>query len=242
MANEPGSPSNQAQRAELDALAKQIVLHEAAYRAGKPEISDGAFDDLVDRYEALSELLGVPLEERINAKPGADHTDGFVQTAHRVPMLSLEKLSPAKKDAKGNDVSVLEQLQQWVQRRRGDLERPAAALPLIVEPKIDGISVSLIYEGGSLTRAVTRGDGKRGDDITRQVREAKAVPLSLRGVGGKLEIRGELYWPRAKFQAWNQALIEAGEEPHANPRNGCAGIMKRKDPAGIERAGVAAFL
>lgn len=235
------------ERAELLILEKQIKHFEAAYRAGKPEISDGAFDDLVDRYDALADLLEVPKDERINAQPGAEHTEGFVQVTHRVPMLSLEKLSPSKKDGKGNDVTLLEQLSLWVERRRGDLERPfldgkGAPLPLIVEPKIDGISISLFYEEGKLTRAVTRGDGKRGDDITKQVREAKAAPLSLAGIGGRLEVRGELYWPRAKFKAWNQALVDAGEEAHANPRNGCAGIMKRKDPAGIDRAGISSFL
>lgn len=229
-------------RDELDVLAKQIQHHEAAYRAGKPEISDGAFDDLMDRYTALADGLGLGPDERVDAAPGAEHTEGFVQVAHRVPMLSLEKLSPSKKDGKGNDVTVLQQLSQWIERRRADLERPTAPLPLIVEPKIDGISLSLIYEGGQLVRAITRGDGKRGDDITKQVREAKAAPLALRGIGGKLEVRGELYWPRAKFEAWNQALIDAGEEPHANPRNGCAGIMKRKDPAGIAAAGIQSFL
>jgi len=229
-------------REELDVLAKQIRHHEAAYRQGKPEISDGAFDDLMDRYAALADGLGLPAEERVDAAPGAEHTEGFVQVAHRVPMLSLEKLSPSKKDGKGADVTLLMQLTQWIERRRGELERPSAPLPLIVEPKIDGISLSLIYEGGQLVRAITRGDGKRGDDITKQVREAKAAPLSLAGIGGKLEVRGELYWPRAKFKAWNQALIDAGEEPHANPRNGCAGIMKRKDPAGIAAAGIQSFL
>ncbi len=229
-------------RGELTALEKQIRHHEAAYRAGKAEIPDSAFDELVDRYDELADKLGVPLEKRINAKPGADHTDGFVQVTHRIPMLSLEKLSPAKKDSKGNDVTPKDQLAQWALRRRADLERATAPLPLVVEPKVDGISVSLFYESGKLTRAVTRGDGKRGDDITKQVREAKAVPLELKGIGGKLEIRGELYWPKAMFQRWNQELIDAGEEPHANPRNGCAGVMKRKDPAGIDRAGIASFL
>lgn len=230
------------QREELERLGQQIRYHEAAYRDGRPEIPDGVFDDMVDRYGALADALGVPSSERVDARPGADHTEGFAQVEHKVPMLSLEKLSPSKKDGKGNDVSLLEQLSQWVERRREDLERPSAPLPLVVEPKIDGISVSLDYEHGKLVRAVTRGDGKRGDDITKQARAAKAVPTELRGIPGKIEVRGELYWPRARFRAYNASLIEAGEEPHANPRNGCAGIMKRKEIAGLERAGIASFL
>jgi DNA ligase (NAD+) len=233
---------NGAKRDELTRLAAQLAHHEAAYRAGRPEIPDAVFDELMDRYVALADELGVPLEERADARPGADHTEGFAQVEHRVPMLSLEKLTPSKKDAKGRDLSLGEQLAQWVERRREDVERPGGALPLIVEPKVDGISVSLDYEGGRLVRAVTRGDGRRGDDITKQVRAAGAVPTRLSGLGGKVEIRGELYWPRSRFRAYNQALIDAGEEPHANPRNGCAGIMKRKETAGLEQAGIASFL
>jgi DNA ligase (NAD+) len=228
--------------AELAQLEKQIRYHEEAYRAGRPEIPDAVFDDMVDRYTALADELGVPAEERVDQKPGADHTEGFVQVEHRVPMLSLEKLSPSKKDGKGREVSIAEQLLAWVDRRREDVERPSGPLPLVVEPKVDGISVSLDYDGGKLVRAVTRGDGRRGDDITKQARAAKAVPTHLVGITGKIEVRGELYWPRSKFRAYNLALIDAGEEPHANPRNGCAGIMKRKETAGLEKAGIASFL
>ncbi|MBK8590784.1 MAG: NAD-dependent DNA ligase LigA [Sandaracinaceae bacterium] len=161
-----------------------------------------------------------------------------------MPMLSLEKLTPNRRDADGQPVPYEVQLDAWYQRRLKDLELgPDGALPLLVEPKIDGISVSLLYEGGRLVRAVTRGDGQRGDVITAQVLEAKAAPGALRGVtGGTLEVRGELYWPRDAFDAHNQSLRDAGEKTIANPRNGCAGMMKRKDPAGLGAVGIRAFL
>jgi DNA ligase (NAD+) len=158
-------------------------------------------------------------------------------------MLSLEKLSPARRDSKGVAMSSAEQLQAWYDRRRKDLELvEGVALPMLVEPKIDGISVSLLYENGSLKRAVTRGDGRRGDDITRQVIQSRAVPVALEGATGEIEIRGELYWPRPAFEAYNQKLEAAGERLIVNPRNGCAGLMKRKDPTGLEDVGVKAFL
>jgi len=227
---------------ELELLAAQVRYHEAAYREGRPEITDGAFDELFDRYVALADELGIPEEQRLDRAPGADHTDGFVQVEHRTPMLSLEKLTPNRKDKNGDPMPLGEQLAQWWQRRREDLElAPGARLPVFIEPKIDGISVSLLYENGALLRAVTRGDGKRGDDITRQVRQARAVPISLR-TKGRLEVRGELYWPRPAFDAWNARLREPGEEEDANPHNGQAGMMKRKDPEGLEEAGITAFL
>ncbi|MBK8014492.1 MAG: NAD-dependent DNA ligase LigA [Deltaproteobacteria bacterium] len=225
---------------EFQALEAQIRHHEAAYRAGTPEIPDAVFDEMFERYQVLADRLSVDPESRLDRTPGADHTEGFVQVEHRVPMLSLEKLTQSRRDASGLSVDVREQLLSWIHRRRKDLEREDLAF--VVEPKIDGISVSLRYEKGRLMRAVTRGDGRRGDDITRQVRAARAVPEVLVGVGGAVELRGELYWPTAAFERYNQRLAEADKKLIANPRNGCAGLMKRKDVDGLADAGVTSFL
>jgi DNA ligase (NAD+) len=239
----PAADPLQAEQSELVTLGEQIRYYERAYREGAPEVSDAVFDELMDRYTALADKLGVEASERLDAQPGADHTEGFITVEHRVPMLSLEKLSPARRDSKGESMALGDQLRAWYERRRKELELGAdATLALMVEPKIDGISVSLTYSGGKLVRAVTRGDGRKGDDITRQVREARAVTLELRGVSGELDIRGELYWPRPAFEAYNQKLKDAGEKPIINPRNGCAGLMKRKDPAGLGEVGVRSFL
>lgn len=229
-------------RRELDVLAAEIRYHEAAYRAGRPEIPDGAFDELFDRYVALADELGIPASERIDRAPGADHTEGFAQVEHRVPMLSLEKLTPSRRDARGEPMSLLEQIAQWWKRRRDDLElSDDTPLPVVIEPKIDGISVSLLYIDGVLTRAVTRGDGRRGDDITKQALRSGAVPARLR-IEGEIEIRGELFWPHAAFQAHNARLRAAGQEELANPRNGTAGMVKRKNPDDLEGLGLASFL
>jgi len=228
---------------ELAQLEAQIRYHEKLYRAGQPEISDAVFDALVSDYSQLADELGVVPAERPDSVPGDDHTEGFAQIEHRVPMLSLEKLTPNRRDGKGASVPMEEQLVQWITRRRKDLElSDTAPLPLLIEPKIDGVSVSLIYASGTLVRAVTRGDGHRGDDITKQVKQARAVALQLRGVSGDVELRGELYWPRPAFDAYNDKLRAADKETIANPRNGCAGMVKRKEIAGLEDIGLCSFM
>ncbi len=231
-------------REELDQLAAQIEYHEAAYRRGEPEIPDSDFDAMFERYTELADALGLSPEERLDTKPGADHTEGFETVEHRVAMLSLEKLSPNRRDAKGAPLSLHDQLTNWYARRREELELSVeVALALFVEPKVDGISVSLLYQNGRLARAVTRGDGRRGDVVTRQVKRAGSVPERLRGVGnGELEIRGELYWPTPAFLAYNAKLEARGERKLINPRNGCAGLVKRKEPEGLEETGIRSFL
>lgn len=230
------------ERAELDELAIQIKHHEAAYRRGEPEITDGAFDEITDRYTELADAFGIPEEDRALARPGRDHAEGFETVAHRVPMLSLEKLTPSRKDAEGTAVPVSAQLEQWYARRKKDLELgDDASLPLFVEPKIDGISLSLLYERGKLVRAVTRGDGEKGDVVTTQVLQMGAVPRTI-AEDGELEARGELYMPREAFAAYNERLLARGEQPLANPRNGTAGLVKRKSVEGLESIGIRSFV
>lgn len=205
---------------ELEQLTQQIRYHEAAYRAGVPEITDPGFDDLVERYGELADRLGIDPSERLDVQPGQDHTAGFETVEHREPMLSLEKLSPNRRDSGGEPMALSDQLSAWFRRRRKELE--VDELPVIVEPKVDGISVSLLYAAGELRRAVTRGDGRKGDVITKQVVQLGTVPTKLKRAGkGEIEIRGELYWPLAEFARFNATL----EKPLINPRNGCAGMM-----------------
>ena len=221
---------------ELEQLTQQIRYHEAAYRAGVPEITDAGFDDLVERYQELADSLGIDPSERLDLQPGQDHTAGFETVEHRVPMLSLEKLSPNRRDSSGQLMPLSDQLSAWFRRRKKELE--VEELAVIVEPKVDGISVSLLYVDGVLRRAVTRGDGRKGDVITKQVIQLGTVPTKLKAVGScELELRGELYWPLTEFARFNATL----ERPLINPRNGCAGMMKRKDPAGLEETGIRAF-
>ncbi len=236
------APKHSLLKVELNALTLQIRHHEEQYRAGTPEIPDAVFDELMDRYSELATQLELPEDERIDRKPGAEHTEGFHTAEHRIPMLSLEKLSPNKRGGDGEYLPIGGQLEAWFDRRRQDLGlSEGAPLSVVIEPKIDGVSLSLHYEAGSLRRAVTRGDGERGDDVTRQVVASRAVPTKI-GIKGALEIRGELYWPREAFDEHNRDLERQGHELIANPRNGCAGLIKRKDPTGLEAFSLSSFL
>lgn len=227
---------------ELSALEQELERYERSYRRGEPELLDSEFDALLERYEALADELGVPPEARFGASLTSDHTEGFETFEHLVPMLSLEKLTPARRDETGAPIGLLHQLNAWIERRRRELElREGERLPLLVEPKIDGISVSLHYERGELRRAVTRGDGRRGDVITAQVKAAEAAPIRL-NEPVTMEIRGELYLPRSRFRALNEELDLRGERRLMNPRNACAGLMKRKNASTLEGIGVRSFL
>jgi len=106
------------------------------------------------------------------------------------------------------------------------------AVEYVCEPKFDGLSVEVIYEDGEYVRAATRGDGTAGDDVTEQVRTIRSVPGKLRGdPPSRLAVRGEAYMPRDAFKAYNEALMERGEEPFANPRNAAAGTLRQLDPS-----------
>lgn len=197
----------------LQQLARELKRHEIAYREGNPIISDAAFDELAEQYAERAQQLQVPTDERIDRLPGSDHTDGFEQLVHSAPMLSLEKLSQSRKDATGAPLSTRQQLHNWYDKRCKELnltgENP---LPLIVEPKIDGISVALRYVDGKLHQAITRGDGRQGDNITLQVMQAQAAPVALNNVPSRLEVRGELYWPLDAFEAFNQRRTSTTNE------------------------------
>ncbi|HXP89544.1 MAG TPA: NAD-dependent DNA ligase LigA, partial [Fibrobacteria bacterium] len=132
-------------------------------------------------------------------------------------------------------------LRAWALRLGQSIGQEMSELDLVVEPKIDGMSVSLTYEGGVLLRAVTRGDGVRGDVVTSQVLAADAVPQRVPETA-RFEVRGELYLPRSAFDALNAALASAGDPLLANPRNACAGLMKRKDPSTLAGVGIRSFL
>ncbi len=217
---------------ELILLEQQLRHHDDRYyRQADPEITDADYDALRDRYLALCAARG---HTPYRAGPGNDLTAGFVSVAHRVPMLSLEKA------ADGEDQSAAGQLTAWVERTRKALGLDAPLL-LLVEPKIDGMSVSLTWQDGQLVQAVSRGDGVKGDVITAQVLASGAVPARI-PVTGTLEVRGELYLPQSAFAALNDRLRAAGEKLLANPRNACAGMMKRKDANEVKGCGVQAFL
>jgi DNA ligase (NAD+) len=239
MAAMPKGASRPSPLDELRQLERQLKHHdELYYRQAKPELLDSEYDALQARYLELCEELAIPEGERYGRRPGDDRTPGFQTVEHRVPMLSLEKAS------RDDEASAEDKLREWDRRTRKLLEMASdASLPLVCEPKIDGMSASLTYRDGELVQAVSRGDGERGDVITAQVAASGAVPVRLKRMPkGTVEVRGEIYLPRAAFERINRELEASGEEPLVNPRNGCAGMMKRKDVEHLPGKGIQAFI
>lgn len=189
------------------------------YAVGKPEISDLEYDRL---YRELCDLEKSFPELDDPASPtnrvGGAPVQGFAPIIHGRPMLSLDNTySPPELAAFDNRTKKL----------------AAAPLTYVVEPKIDGLAVSLRYENGALTIGATRGDGRRGDNITANIRTIRSVPGRLLGTQHPprvFETRGEVFMPRADFATLNRRRQEAGEEPFANPRNAAAGSLKLLDP------------
>ena len=194
-----------------------------------PTISDGEFDALVAELRALEQAhpdLITPDSptQRVGGRP----VDRFETVAHLVPMLSLDNAyQPAE----------LRAFDERVRKGLGD-----TTWDYVAELKIDGLSIALTYEDGRLVRGVTRGDGRRGEDVTSNVRAIRAVPLRLRtGPPRRIEVRGEIYLPRASFERINRARVEAGEPVFANPRNAAAGTMRNLDAQLVAERRLAGF-
>ena len=197
-------------------------LEDANYRyhvLDEPNIPDAEYDRLLRELDELEaahpELVTAdsPTQRVGNAPAGK-----FAEVRHAIPMLSL-----------GNAFSD-EEVQDFVRRIADRLKRPA--LTFSAEPKLDGLAISLRYENGAFVQGATRGDGATGEDVTLNLRTIKAIPLTLRGSGWPdvLEVRGEVYMPRAAFETYNAWAREHGGKVLANPRNGAAGSLRQLDP------------
>jgi DNA ligase (NAD+) len=208
--------------AEIAALGAEIAHHDRAYHErDAPEITDAAYDALRRRLAALEAAFPhLVRADSPNRRVGAPAAAGFAKVAHGAPMLSLD-----------NAFAVGDFL-DFCARVRRFLGLAEADLTLVGEPKIDGLSVSLTYQGGRLLRAATRGDGLVGEEVTANVRTIASVPQHLRGPAPEwIEIRGEVFMTKADFLALNAAQEAAGLRPFANPRNGAAGSLRQLDPA-----------
>lgn len=206
-------------------LRTEIHRHDERYhRAARPEIPDADYDALKRELAALEAAHPglAPGPSPLDAV-GDDRAEGFATRRHRLPMGSLDN-TYSEAELRGFD--------QRLRRLFGD--RPIA---YVVEPKIDGVAVSVTYEGGRLVRAVTRGNGVEGDDITANALRIPALPRELAGTGhpDAIEIRGEIYMTLEEFRRINAGREEAGLETFANPRNLAAGTVKLLDPAEVGR-------
>lgn len=220
------NPSDAAARAE--ALRREIAEHEWRYFVlDAPIISDAEFDRLVRELEALeSQHPELATPDSPTRRVGGAPASGFREVRHAQPMLSLAN---AFTDEAAGDRRYAE-VEAFVQRIADVVGTDR--IPFSVEPKIDGLAISLRYEDGRLVVAATRGDGTTGEDVTHTVRTIRGLPLRL--LGGirpaVFEVRGEVYLPRRAFEAMNEAARERGEKVFANPRNAAAGSVRQLDP------------
>ena len=198
-------------------LAAEIDRHDRLYYVeARPVIGDRDYDLLYEELLRLERDYPQFLDpdsptQRVSGAPA----DGFAQVRHDPPMQSLDK-THSKGELADFDAMV---------------RKEADGFTYLVEPKIDGVSISLRYEGRRLVRAATRGNGLVGDDVTQNVRTIRSVPLTLPDdAPDALEVRGEVYMTRDGFAKLNAREEEAGREPFANPRNACAGSLKQLDP------------
>jgi DNA ligase (NAD+) len=220
MSSRSTSPTGRA--AELRRL---IAHHDYRYHVlDDPELSDAAYDALFDELKALEEKHpDLVVADSPTQRVGAPPADGFRKMEHLSPMGSLEKVTTAEALAKWADD---------VRKRLGTDE----AVAYVLEPKVDGSAVSLVYENGAYVRGATRGDGLRGEDVTGNLRTLESVPLRLLSPEGEappevLEVRGEVYFPLDGFARFNEAQVAAGRKPAPNPRNAAAGSLRQLNPA-----------
>ncbi len=206
-------------------LRRLIEHHNYRYYVlDDPELADAAYDVLYDELKALEdEHPELVTPDSPTQRVGAPPAEGFRKVAHLSPMGSLDKVTTA------------EALAKWAEdvRKRLGTDEPVA---YVIEPKIDGSAVSLVYERGAYVRGATRGDGLRGEDVTGNLRTLEAVPLRMRVPDGEappdvLEVRGEVYFPLDGFSRFNEAQVAAGRAPAPNPRNAAAGSLRQLNPA-----------
>ena len=216
----------------IEELRREINGHNHKYYVeNSPSISDYDFDMLLKELEHL-EAEHPEFDDPLSPthRVGSDLSKGFDQTPHIYPMLSLS-----------NTYSI-DDVDAWATRVREAL--PGQDVEIVGEMKFDGSGISLIYEHGRLVRAVTRGDGEKGDVVTDNVKTIRSIPLQLQGSGwpDHFEIRGEIVMPWASFERLNAERAFNEEPLFANPRNACAGTLKLLDPKEVSRRGLDAYL
>lgn len=212
--------------ARMRELEQMLDYHNRRYYIdNSPEISDIEFDRLLAELQSLETLYPDYADKNSPTKRvGSDLTTEFQSVEHRFPMMSLANTYSS------------EELGEWIDR----IIREVGEVEFVVELKFDGTAISLTYEDGALARAVTRGDGRRGDDVTNNVRTIGSVPLKLQGEGypSLFEIRGEIIMPYASFDRLNAEREASGETPFANPRNAAAGTLKQQSSQVVAHRGL----
>jgi len=222
---ERASSSTSKLKSELDALRREIEAHNYSYHVlDTPTVPDAEYDRLMRR---LQEIEGANPElvtaDSPTQRVGAAKLEGFREVRHARPMLSLDNVF--------NDEE-LEAFDKRLRDRLGAGDTSIERVTYWAEPKLDGAAVSLRYEHGELQFAATRGDGTTGEDVSHNIRTIRSIPLRLRGVTlpAVLEVRGEVFMPRAGFAELNKRALDRGEKTFVNPRNAAAGSLRQLDP------------
>lgn len=237
----------------VDGLRAELQRHNRLYYVeARSEISDQAFDALLTELAALEAAWPTLIDpDSPTQRVGGEPIAGFRSVEHRLPMRSIDNTYAPGELRAWYDRTVRNIARENGQERLSEAtpaplsdslfaEMEAATdiqpLALVIEPKIDGVAVALTYERGRLQMALTRGDGRQGDDITHNVRAIPAVPTRLTGEPPAiLEVRGEIFMPHDVFVRLNETRADAGLERFANPRNSTAGALKQKDARGVPR-------
>ena len=219
-------PSSQ-ERARAQELRKLLEYHGHRYYVlDDPEISDDRYDELLDELRALeAELPELQTKDSPTQRVGGEPVGRLEKVEHLEPMLSL-----------GN-VRGEEELKAWVARMKGHLAREGIVrtrFEYVVEPKVDGLAVSLLYRDGVLERGATRGNGEVGEDVTHNLRTIGSIPLHIEDAPPLLEVRGEVYMSLGDFTAVNERRAENGLSTFMNPRNSAAGAVRQLDPSLME--------
>lgn len=208
---------------KIASLSEKIRLYDHQYHVlDEPSVPDAEYDRLIRELQALeAEHPELILDDSPTQRVGAKPVSAFTTVQHQLPMLSLE------------NAFTEDELSSFHRRLTDRLELDeSASIDYSAEPKLDGAAVSLVYENGHLMQGATRGDGTTGENITHNVRTIAAIPLSLLGSGypSTLEVRGEVFMPRAGFEKYNDAARKKGEKTFVNPRNAAAGSLRQLDP------------
>lgn len=212
---------SEAARRHAELVARIRDANHRYYLLDAPDITDAEYDQLLRELEALEAAHPQLVRQDSPSQQVGDAPSGkFAQVAHAVPMLSL---------ANAFDAQEVAEFVERIRRETGD------GLPAFsVEPKLDGLAISLRYENGAFVRGATRGDGSTGEDVSANLRTVKTIPMQLASglfSPAVLEVRGEIIMPRAEFEAYNQKARAEGRKPLANPRNGAAGSLRQLDAA-----------
>jgi DNA ligase (NAD+) len=221
----PAAKKPPAKIAERAAELREQLEHHAYryYVLDDPEIGDDVYDGLLDELRAIERdhpALATP--DSPTRRVGGEPVGKLEKVTHLEPMLSLGNVRSA------------EELRAWVERMRNHLAREGIEQPrfdYVVEPKIDGLAISLLYRDGVLERGATRGNGEIGEDVTHNLRTIGAIPLRIHDAPPLVEVRGEVYMSLRDFTALNERRAEAGESTFMNPRNSAAGTVRQLDPA-----------